>query len=315
MNPRLSAKATVHEELSEIREDAAYWIVSLDEAGPEEYERLHAECEAWQAGDPCRRRVFAQMRQMWSAMRPVPKAGRGRRRAIVAGTFLLAAVAVAQLPWKVWTADHRTAAGEIRDVTLPDGSTAVLNSRSAIDVAYDGGQRTIRLEDGEVMVTVRQDPTARPFSVAVPDGTATALGTRYSVRREDGHSVVSVHESLVSLTPRASVEPPVVLAAGQRARLSASGVSGLQPTDGRTPGWVDGRLVFNDTPLADVVDRLRRYRRGWLALSNELADSDRRFTGVLPADDSDAALALLASAMSLEVRRFTPYFVRLQRRR
>ncbi|NWM00863.1 iron dicitrate transport regulator FecR, partial [Klebsiella pneumoniae] len=42
-------------------------------------------------------------------------------------------------------ADHMTGTGAIRTVTLADGSTAVLDSRSAIAVDYRSGERRVTL--------------------------------------------------------------------------------------------------------------------------------------------------------------------------
>ena len=49
-------------------------------------------------------------------------------------------------------------------------------------------------------------------------------------------------------------------------------------------------------------------RPGWLLASPALP-SDLRFTGVLPADDSERALAVLTDALPVRVRRITPYVV------
>jgi len=309
--PDRPGTATVDEDLATIREDAAAWILSLDEASPGQREDLEARCEAWQAADPRRRRVLRHMREMWSAVEPARHRSR-RRAGILGGLALFAILTTALLPWQVWTADYRTAAGEIRDITLPDGSTVVLNTNSAIDVEYSDDRRRISLERGELLVTVRQDAAGRPFRVTTGQGAASALGTRYSVRLAADHTVVTVYESTVRLQPGDSGEPGRTLGAGQRARLKAAAVTGVGPAPRGLPDWAARRLVFNDTPLAEVVERLERYRPGWLMLAGGLTGRGMRFTGVVPADDSDAALGVLADAMALRVRRITPYLVWLE---
>jgi len=301
------------DDIEEIREQAADWILKLDQAEPAKRERLEAECRDWQAADPRRRRVLDQMARMWSAVEPAE--GR-RRKAGVLGFLLVAAVVLAgQLPWDVWTADYRTAAGEIREIVLPDGSAVVLNTDSAIDVDYGDGRRIIVLEKGEMLVTVESDPDGPEFSVVTEYGQATALGTRYSVSRMPDHAVVTVYESSVRLEPGRAGDRAIALDAGQRARLSADRVSPPESVDPDLPDWIDRQLVFNDVALQDVVQRLRRYRRGWLLLDEDLSGTQLRFTGVLPADDSDAALRLLAESLTLEVERTTPYLVRVRERR
>jgi len=301
------------DDIEEIREQAADWILKLDQAEPADRERLEAECRDWQAVDPRRGRVLDQMARMWSAVEP---AGGRRRKAGVLGFLLFAAVLLAgQLPWNVWTADYRTATGEIREITLPDGSRAVLNTGSAIDVDYGDGRRTIVLQKGELLVTVESDRDGPEFSVVTEHGQATALGTHYAVRRMPEHAVVTVYESSVRLDPAATGTNASTLSAGQRATLSADGISPAQPVGQNLPDWSEGRLVFNDVALEQVVERLARYRSGWLLLDDELAGKGLRFTGVLPADDSDAALKLLAESLSLDIEGTTPYMVRVRERR
>ena len=298
------------EDLATIREQAAAWVLRLEEAGPEERESVLSECEAWQEVDPRRRQVLGQMQQMWSAVAPAPP--RRRRAAGLGLVLVLAGVVASQLPWGLWGADYRTAAGEIRDITLPDGSRVVLNSDSAIHVDYGDDRRRIRLARGELLVTVDTDPGGRTFDVTTEHGAAAALGTRYGVRLEEAYTAVTVHESRVRLLPREDTGHGVTLGAGQRARLTPEAVTALASGKPRTPDWAQRRLVFNDTPLDEVVERLARYRPGWLMLDGELAGRNLRFTGVVPAEDSAAALAVLAGALSLEVRSVTPYMVWLQ---
>lgn len=303
------------ETLDDIREAASQWIVRLEEADPEERDRQLAELDAWQQANPRRRRVVAQMRRMWGAVDSVRRDRRDRRHFAGLGIVLAAAFAIGQMPWAYWSADHRTGAGEIDRTTLSDGSEVVLNSNSAINVARDGDRRVVHLVRGEIMVRVNSDADGRDFAVHSPHGSARALGTRYSVRVAGDHTVVAVHESTVELVARDAPADATRLAAGQRAHLTPTGgrTTGSAPTG--QPDWVEGRLVFNDAPLGEVIDRLARHRTGLLLFRGEPAKAQLRFTGVLPADDSDTALAVLTDALDLRVRRATPYLVWLERRR
>ncbi|MDT1842254.1 iron dicitrate transport regulator FecR, partial [Acinetobacter baumannii] len=92
-------------------------------------------------------------------------------------------------------ADHRTAPGQRLAVELEDGSRLLLNTRSAVDVRFDAGQRLLRLRAGEILLESaamhgRRD--ARPLIVATEHGAVQALGTRFTVRLFDGRTVVNV---------------------------------------------------------------------------------------------------------------------------
>jgi|TARA_R110000851_G_scaffold320531_1_gene485460 transmembrane sensor len=300
-------------ELNRIRQQAAEWVVALQTAGADEHDRLRAECDTWQAKDPRRRQVLEQIQRMWQATEPAQARRRQRRRRLTGlGAALLLVLAGAQLPWAYWGTDYRTAAGEIRTLTLPDGSQLVLNSGSAIDLEYGDATRTVELVRGELLATVAKAPD-RPFQVVTRDLTATALGTEYSVRLDDGFTRVAVQESRVSVTPRHS-DKQLELSAGQQADLNRDGVLARDATPSQRPDWADGRLAFSNAPLTEVVERLARHRPGLLTLDDALANSPRRFTGVLPADDSDAALTLLADTLNLEVRYLTPWYVTVRPR-
>ena len=184
---------------------------------------------------------------------------------------------------------------------------------SAIDLDYSDTTRTVELVRGELLATVAKAPD-RPFQVVTRDLTATALGTEYSVRLDDGFTRVAVQESTVAVTPRDGADG-LKLTAGQQADLNRQGVIARADIPRQRPDWADGRLAFSKAPLTEVVERLARHRPGLLTLDDALAAPDApRFTGVLPADDSDAALALLADTLNLEVRYLTPWYVTVRRR-
>jgi len=88
-----------------------------------------------------------------------------------------------------------TGVGVQRNVTLPDGSQAFLNTDNAIAIGYDAG-RQVRLLRGEAAFTV-VPATGKPFVVAVGDGTVTALGTRFVVRMASEETSVAVTEHSV----------------------------------------------------------------------------------------------------------------------
>lgn len=292
-----------------IRDDAAAWIVKLHEASGSEHAALAAECDAWLQCDPRHRKTFEQMRDMWSAI-DGPRVKR-RRRAIgaVGVLFVLAALLAWQLPWALWQADYRTAPGEIRRVRLADDSVLTLNTDTAVDVELDAGRRTIRLLRGELWADVHHDARGRPFVVTTPYGSATAMGTHYSVRLASGYTRVAVQRSAVRVTPRHAVAAARVLQAGQTARLWPDRVDGPQTAPVDAPSWTHGQLVFRDVPLARVAARLSRYRRGSIHLTGAAERRRLTFTGVLPAADNDAAVAALAASLGLRVRYITPYWV------
>ena len=161
-------------------------------------------------------------------------------------------------------------------------------------------RRRIELLRGAVLVEVPRSDREAAFIVVAGDVGAEALGTRYAVRITSGPTRVSVYESEVRV--QVARKAAIDLKPGQAIDID-SGTPGRPYTiSEETPDWASRRLVFNDAPLSQVVESLARYRPGLVRLSDATARADRRFTGVLPTDDSEAALTLLARSLDLEIR-------------
>ncbi len=305
----MSSQATEQpwpDERDHVREQAAQWLILLD-ATPEPEPEQQRDLDAWLAADPLHRQMFDEMRQLWSTAGRRKGSKTRRRKAGLAALCIGLALAATQLPWTYWTADHRTAVGEVRAFALPDGSMATLDSNSAIDVHFDDAGRRIELIRGAVLVDVPRSEGGRRFIVTTEEVGAEALGTRYAVRAGTRLTRVSVFESEVRVYVRK--DAGIDLKAGQGIDIEAA-VPGIPYALTReTPDWASGHLIFNDAPLSEVVDSLARYRPGLVRLSNAVAGADRRFTGALPADDSEAALALLARSLGLRIHRYTDYLV------
>ncbi len=300
----MSESAAVHDG---IREQAAFWLIHFDSDDATDTEQIR-HFQSWLAQDTRHRQVFEQMQRLWGAAAPL-QSGKSHRFVLGAISFCLLALLTWQLPWTYWTADYRTIAGDVRAITLPDGSVATLNTNSAIDLEFSESFRRIKLIRGEVLVYVSKDPQ-RPLQITTPNATAEALGTIYSVKRNESSSRVSVFESRVKVsTPDGSHQQ--ILAAGEAARVSTTGIQPVPTDPGTSPDWSRQRLVFENEPLPRVIARLQQYHPGLLKLTAEADHSARRFTGVLPSNDSGEAISLLAGSMNLQVKRFTPYVILL----
>jgi transmembrane sensor len=174
-------------------------------------------------------------------------------------------------------------------------------------VKFDGRQRVIELLAGELWVEVAKD-AQRPFVVRTDQGTATALGTRYLVKREaDGSTVVSVLESVVAAKPDG--REAVNVKAGEQIALKEGRVQAPRTIDNAdADAWTRGLLKVNDRPLSEVLQALANYRHG-LVRYDEQALQGLRVSGVFHLDDTDAALATLADNLPIKVERFTDLLV------
>jgi transmembrane sensor len=91
-----------------------------------------------------------------------------------------------------------TDTGEQRFVSLVDGSTLELNSRSRVRIRYSDAERDVDLIEGQALFHVAHD-AARPFIVHSGTTLVRAVGTQFDVYRKDSGTTVTVVEGRVAV--------------------------------------------------------------------------------------------------------------------
>lgn len=302
---------------------AAHWLVSLEEENLSAAD--HQAFQAWRCADPRHDLAVMRMKSVFGSFDELPvqpaakalrsvfaraeskRSSRPLQALVLVGVLAAGWLSIEQAP--LWLADQRTYVGERREMLLADGSQLRLNSDSALDVDFDDRQRLIDLRRGEIWVDVAKNPD-KPFVVKTDQGTITALGTRFVVRKAaDGSVQVSVLESAISA--KAGQSDSVRVMAGQQATLE-DGLIGSPTAIGNTDpsAWTRGLLKVDDLPLVQVLQALATYRRGLLQFDRQ-ALAGMRVSGVFRLDDSDAALAALADNLPIKIERFTDLLVRV----
>ncbi|MFC4312241.1 FecR family protein [Steroidobacter flavus] len=155
---------------------------------------------------------------------------------------------------------YRTETGEQRSLVLKDGSHIQLNVRSELSTRIDDKLREIQLDDGEALFEVAKD-ASRVFRVRTPQAVIEARGTQFNVRVKEGETTVALLEGSVAVH-RANDSAPVMLTPGQALTLSAVTKDEVRPREANldtVTAWTKRRLVFEDTPLTEVVAEFNRY--------------------------------------------------------
>jgi transmembrane sensor len=307
---------------SRILDEAAHWLArrqapdfSTDEAAAlARWRGLSARHEqVWRHAEQLQSRMGALPPALGMAVLNRPRPSRARRQllrsaALAVATPTLAWLGYRNLPWPQWTADHRTARGERRTLTLADGSRVQLNTDTAISVRMDGLSRRIILHTGEILVETAHAPAyaAQPFIVQTVDGKAQALGTRFIVRRHAHSSTLAVLEGAVRVTPAASARP-MVAQAGQQLRFDGEAIGPVQALEPQAAAWTQGVLYAEDMRLQDFLAELGRYREGVLRCDPEVAGL--RVSGSYQLRDTDAVLSLLTHSLPVRVQQRTRFWV------
>jgi len=192
---------------------------------------------------------------------------------VLAACFLVAIVSA--VAWYVFPhgPTYHTAIGGVAAVPMSDGSKVTLNTDSEIQLSVTETERRVNLEQGEAFFEVAKDP-ARPFIVTAGTQRVIAVGTKFSVRRDDGGVRVVVVEGRVRVDPGsgAGVEmPPSEVDAGDIARSTTQGVlvekKALAEVE-TSLSWRSGFLMFRETPLADAIAEFNRYNEQKIVLED-----------------------------------------------
>lgn len=306
--------------------DAAIaWAVKLDYGHPTPEAR--AVFAQWLAADPLHalawQRVHAMqgMRDELGALPPrlardtLQAAQRQRRGAVRllawAGAAVAAGWAVREhTPWQRLLADASTATGEQKTLRLDDGSVVVLNTDSAISIDFAGPRRVIVLRRGEMLVTTGPDAghpgDKRPFWVHTPFGALQALGTRFTVRLQNGQARVGVQQGAVELHPAHGGASHVVQA-GENRGLRADGTQPAEPQGFAPDGWADGVIAGKNMRLGDLLAELARYRNGRIDCDERVAGL--RVSGLFHVRDTDQVLQFLVQTQPVSVTYRTRFWV------
>ena len=262
---------------------AASWQVRRQDGVSAQEE---AQFQAWLALDAAHWQAYARMEGVWSGLGELhPTAVAQLARALPARkkpAFSLQRVATAALAlcvlgagWLGW--DHyrqqpvfhqsfASARGEQLDVHLPDGSVMKLDTATRVEVTLYRQRREVRLPEGQVNFYVRADK-ARPFNVLTDSLRVTVVGTHFAVRNTHaglGGEAVTVEEGRVRVAPlhvAAGNTGTVELTAGESVQANRAGALGTVDTRLAHGAllWREGRINFDNTPLAQAVAEFERY--------------------------------------------------------
>lgn len=242
----------------------------------------------WLAGDPRRAAAFEKVTEVWGApeflqatknvaeatgfVAPRKKSRRRSlaKKATAVATAVVVAFGLAKAPDLALRlrADYVTTAGEQRVVTLPDGSRVTLNTESAIALDFVKGQRDVRILQGEAYFDVRSGLPV-PFRVAGHFGDVEVRGTAFSVKLDDREDNVVLSRGSVDVASRTEPKEHALLSPGEMVSVTATSISPITKIDmERSLAWLEGRIIFDDQLLGDVLNDLRRYYSGRIFVAN-----------------------------------------------
>ncbi len=196
--------------------------------------------------------------------------------------------------------------GKLLHLALSDGSHVWLNAETKFRCPekFGFGDREVYLE-GEAFFEVSKDPS-RPFKIHSGKLTTTVLGTSFNIKSYGADDVneVAVITGKVSViqTDVNNRSSEVLLQPGQKAVLikSAGDLRKELFTDmSHYTSWKTGKLIFENTPIADVIPSLERYYNIDIHLESEALQSCR-VTATFDPMPLEKAMYLLSYTLNAE---------------
>lgn len=264
-------------------DQALDWLIVLGSPDEEQTRQFRA----WLAANPLNAQAFAKAQAIWDgpqiaqcaqnlALKPAKVTFLQRLRPhwkplATAAVLVLGLFSFSNLPMRL-QADHLTVVGERQRLQLEDGSQVLLNTDSAFSSTIDDQQRVARLYQGEAFFEVAANRN-QPLEIDAGPVKASVRDTAFAVRYLDGIAQVNVQRGDVDLRATHN-DARMRLSAGESIRIGPNGFDRPAKLDAATElAWVQGRLVFENCPLNQVLAELRRYYPGWIINNNEqLAD-------------------------------------------
>ena len=314
---------------ADAHDEAERWFVRLQE-GVYPASELAA-FERWRAADPAHAAAYREVEHLWAlggeavkdpavmaaAMRALhpsePAPDRVRRwllpAAALAAAATLAAVAVAPR----WLAppepppgtQHATRVGERRELRLPDGSAAMLDTATVLVERYGPRERRVELRQGRAQFQVQGNPE-RPFVVHAQGRTITAIGTVFQVRVGEETRITLLEGELAIATENGAgaTRGAARLTSGQELTFDHEGrVGTVTAIDAKAArGWTEGKLFVDNWRLDALLAEMNRYNDTRLRLDDP-ALRELRISGVFRTGDQDMLVRMLQQGWSLRAER------------
>jgi ferric-dicitrate binding protein FerR (iron transport regulator) len=183
---------------------------------------------------------------------------------------------------------------------LPDSSIVWINSGSSIKfhTAY-AANRHVELK-GKAFFEVTHNPDS-PFTVSFKNGEVEVLGTKFSVLSKDNgdFNIVLVEGSVRALVENS--KQTVLLSPDQMLAVMGGEYHVDDVNAKNRVAWIEGELIFRDTPFTEVVSRLSE----WYDIDIEIEGEglkDITYRGTFKDERLDDILDLMSMTLPVKIK-------------
>lgn len=274
----------------------------------------------WLARSPAHQQAYQEIEAFWQQLggletiaQPQLEAARAyasdtqrsqrclpRQTLALAASVLLMVLAVPSVQLCLDNGSYRTAKGDQTHIALSDGTQIDLNTDTEVRVSYTLFSRTVKLEHGEALFTVKHDAD-KPFEVVVADSRIRDIGTQFNVYRQGNRVAVTVLEGEVKVIQNQSKDQQVLTAGmqftyGQGRQHLLANLGDYKDA----VAWREGRIVFKGQRLGVVLEQLARYHAVKLTTGNARLQS-LKVSGSFSTSDLNLALNTIAAGLPVKL--------------
>lgn len=190
---------------------------------------------------------------------------------------------------------------------LPDGTTGMLNSGSHITYSLPfSNSRQVTME-GEAWFEVKRDQE-HPFEINTVNSAIKVLGTSFNLSAYPAENYVEVvlKDGQVEFLNKAG-DKTVTMDPSERLVFRQGKVSRSITDPSKYIAWTEGKMVFNNDPMAEVARRIER----WYNVKVVLADKELEqysFRGTFQDDKLEEVFRLLSLTSPIRYQ-ITPHIL------
>jgi ferric-dicitrate binding protein FerR (iron transport regulator) len=200
-----------------------------------------------------------------------------------------------------------TPLGSTLKTTLPDGTEVWQNAGTSLKYPAKFTRRNRQVElVGEAYFHVSSDKK-NPFYVKTADGTVQVTGTRFDVSAfpEDHFSSVVLEEGAVAYQLAGSKKLVGLNPSEQLVYVKETGALVKRKTDvEKYISWTEGKLIFRNDPLSDVIIRLERWYNADIVLEDPNGKlGEHPFTMTVQNETLPQVLTYISQAANLKLEK------------
>ncbi len=210
-----------------------------------------------------------------------------------------------------FTSTYQTNYGQTREIMLPDGSVVTLNANSSLHFnsqTFNSGARNVWMQGEaffEIAKVAAKDKNPLKFIVHTDNLEVEVLGTQFNVNTRRTATKVVLTEGKVRLNlAQTEKKQPVNMMPGEMVIYNpAQKILKRENVNLNVyTAWKQQELVFEDTPVSEIIDLLEDNYGLKINLQNKKA-GQRRYTGTFKNPDPDIILMAVTALFDLKMER------------